>query len=544
MQKALTISLVSTMISTALMAQTPTLIKDINTKGLGNTSSFAGQVRSNYFLPMKNDKTFFFANLTDSPYEDEAFVTDGTAAGTSMLGKNLYAQLSGHTQLYDAKNNRVYFTSRENIYSTAKANTEVWLTDGTAAGTKILKDFSGTESSNPELYAVIDGKLFFKNYQYASAKGFYVSDGTDAGTVLLTDKEVFRAVAFKGKMYMSVAVTTFDNELWESDGTVAGTKKLWASPNGSIGSVFATTNNLYLQADGFLTHFNLSTKAATKILDTQKLGSISYGGVVTMGGKDYFLTSTYSFGPATLKNMLYVTDGTIAGTKPIKELPNYLEQAVIVAAEKFIAFAAQDAQKETELWLSDGTAAGTISIDLNKDTESFPRDLCRAGNRIYFSADYKDAAGKAYGRELMITDGTAAGTKLALDINPTKGSDVKAITYTTYKGKPNLLFYASPNDQLGLEPHRMDISLVTPSIEILTESNLFSVYPNPSQGTSTLKLTTTENATLRIFDISGKLLQTQTIAAQNTTLNLSKGINILQLTDNQGNTQVKKVVVE
>ena len=27
-------------------AQTPTLIKDINTKGLGNTSSFAGQVRS------------------------------------------------------------------------------------------------------------------------------------------------------------------------------------------------------------------------------------------------------------------------------------------------------------------------------------------------------------------------------------------------------------------------------------------------------------------------------------------------------------------
>ena len=144
----------------------------------------------------------------------------------------------------------------------------------------------------------------------------------------------------------------------------------------------------------------------------------------------------------------------------------------------------------------------------------------------------------------MITDGTAAGTKLALDINPTKGSDVKAITYTTYKGKPNLLFYASPNDQLGLEPHRMDISLVTPSIETLKESNLFSVYPNPSQGTSTLKLTTTENATLRIFDISGKLLQTQTIAAQNTTLNLSKGINILQLTDNQGNTQVKKVVVE
>jgi ELWxxDGT repeat protein len=61
------------------------------------------------------------------------------------------------------------------------------------------------------------------------------------------------------------------------------------------------------------------------------------------------------------------------------------------------------------LWKSDGTTAGTVEVA----TVPGPQNLKAVGNTLYFSA-----AEPKTGRELWVSDGTAAGTRLLRDINP------------------------------------------------------------------------------------------------------------------------------
>ena len=71
-----------------------------------------------------------------------------------------------------------------------------------------------------------------------------------------------------------------------------------------------------------------------------------------------------------------------------------------------------------ELWKSDGTAAGTVLV---KDivttsyyygSSSYPSGLTAVGGTLFFTAVTRDT-----GTELWKSDGTAAGTVLVKDIN-------------------------------------------------------------------------------------------------------------------------------
>jgi heat shock protein HslJ len=79
--------------------------------------------------------------------------------------------------------------------------------------------------------------------------------------------------------------------------------------------------------------------------------------------------------------------------------------------------------------------------------------------------------------------------------------------------------------------------------------NVFTVYPNPAKNELFLSSTnTTENLTLKIFNIGGKLLSTQNIALQEqTSLDVSQlvsGIYFLNIEDERGNTATKKFIKE
>jgi ELWxxDGT repeat protein len=78
-------------------------------------------------------------------------------------------------------------------------------------------------------------------------------------------------------------------------------------------------------------------------------------------------------------------------------------------------FAAGDARDGVELWHTDGTAAGTkIVVDLVPGpTDSNPRSITTFGESAYFLASTPEL-----GDELWKTDGTAAGTSLVADLVP------------------------------------------------------------------------------------------------------------------------------
>ena len=100
----------------------------------------------------------------------------------------------------------------------------------------------------------------------------------------------------------------------------------------------------------------------------------------------------------------------------------------LTALGNTLYFSANDGVNGTELWKSDGTAAGTVLVkDIfpSVSWSSSPRYLTAVGNTLFFSAN--DGVN---GEELWRSDGTAAGTVLVKDIFPgSSNSSPVSLTY-------------------------------------------------------------------------------------------------------------------
>jgi ELWxxDGT repeat protein len=120
---------------------------------------------------------------------------------------------------------------------TSTSGTELWRTDGTAAGTVLVKDLtSGAASTRFGPFAQVGPRAFFVVDDRtagadAAAQQVWVSDGTAKGTRrLVTFAGVAAAgaprqfVGFGGDTYFAVGA-----QMWRSDGTAAGTGRVFAS---------------------------------------------------------------------------------------------------------------------------------------------------------------------------------------------------------------------------------------------------------------------------------------------------------------------------
>src|SRR5205823_5340636 len=130
-----------------------------------------------------------------------------------------------------------------------------WSTDG-ATGTKRIGHFDGTSGTVSMEHKVdYNGKLAFRvDYHTAFASTppyaeIWLSDGTAAGTMLINDAgpEIVNVGAIAtagGSLYFTANNNT---ELWKSDGTFAGTAKVTTAPPSSTfeGEFVASGNNLY-----------------------------------------------------------------------------------------------------------------------------------------------------------------------------------------------------------------------------------------------------------------------------------------------------------
>lgn len=117
---------------------------------------------------------------------------------------------------------------------------ELWRTDGTSAGTYLLKDIrAGALGSTPSYLTQFSSRVYFQANDGILGAELWVSDGTSAGTVMLVDlatgaisgRPSFLTVLTLGSA-TSLVFSAQDerdqkSEFWESDGTFAGTTKLF-----------------------------------------------------------------------------------------------------------------------------------------------------------------------------------------------------------------------------------------------------------------------------------------------------------------------------
>jgi ELWxxDGT repeat protein len=323
---------------------------------------------------------------------------------------------------------RVFFTADDGVHGR-----ELWRSDGTRAGTVLVKDItSGVAASYPPSDLTdVRGTLFLVADDGVHGQQLWKSDGTRTGTVPLTDLKppalggCCSAVAAVGaRLYFTLPTSL---QLWRSDGTRAGTVLVKDMNSSTCGGVDVPYMDYLTDLRGTL-FFNFNcdgglggdelwrsdgTRAGTVPVDNGLiLGGYANPDLIDAGGTLYFaFNNGFDPGPE-----LWRSDGTSAGTGLVRELYRSGDgPAALTNVGGRVFFTADDGVHPSQLWRSNGTRAGTVPLTKNTvGVSSYPAAV---GRRAFFAA-----GDGVHGKELWRSDGSPDGTMLVKDIKPGVGS--------------------------------------------------------------------------------------------------------------------------
>ena len=273
---------------------------------------------------------------------------------------------------------------------------ELWKSDGTEAGTVLVKDIQPrVGSSAPESFFSFGGTLFFSADDGEHGQELWKSDGTEAGTVLVKDLAPGPAGSSPTGIVNADGTVFFmaDGSLWRSDGTEGGT----------------------VLVDGpFLFSTSLQSIGATVFWAQHQGGFVS----------------------------LMKSDGPAQGTEVVAD---FLSISEITEFDGFLFLSADDGTG-SELWKSDGTEKVLVR-DINPAGGSSPRFFFDFDGTLMFSAD-----DGTFGTELWASDGTETGTAMVRDIQPGAHSSVPH----GFASMGGVLFFVADNGSTGPELWRSD----------------------------------------------------------------------------------------
>jgi ELWxxDGT repeat protein len=316
-----------------------------------------------------------------------------------------------------ALGNQLLFGARFGSTFFNRIDVELWRSDGTRHGTVNVENLDPKEittnlhhtcvgeSSSPGPGVVVVGRLVFAANDGKHGRELWSSDGTVAGTRIVRDINPARIpnqpdfdgcdvrteiglasnpdslVAFHGGVLFAAEDQPAGRELWWSDGTWQGTRRVKDLVPGPQGSA---PRELTLFRDAI-----------------------------------YFFATSPTGGDA-----LWRSDGTRPGTVLVDDLtvggtPSWARS--LTAAGDHLFFSVYNEATGAELWASQGTAASTVLVaDLRPGRAgSSPQQLTALGNVLVFAA-----TDGVHGLEPWRSDGTAAGTRPLGDIRP--GLDASA----------------------------------------------------------------------------------------------------------------------
>ncbi|MDP9403480.1 MAG: hyalin [Actinomycetota bacterium] len=434
------------------------LVKDIRSGPLGS--------RPQSFTDV-NGTIFFVAN--DDTNGTELWKSDGTAAGTTLVKDiNRGSNGSSPSALTNVKGTLVkgtlFFAAND-----ATTGTELWKSDGTAAGTTLVKDINpGSNGSSPAALTNVNGTLFFAADDGTFGTELWKSDGTAAGTTLV--KDVFPGpfpslprdlTNLNGTLFFSTNDGAFGRELWKSDGTVLGTTLVKdinpGVPDSDPRSLTNVDGTLFFRAVGALWKSDGTEAGTTRVKDINPSGQSNLKDLTNVNGTLFFVANDGTNGQE-----LWRSDGTAAGTSLVKDInPGSTEPGpyALTNVSGVLFFGAFTGGVGDELWKSDGTAAGTSLVkDINPGSRgSNPSALTNLGGTLFFAA-----AEGAAGAELWKSDGTAAGTSLVNDIKPgSSGSFPSALANVD-----GTLFFAADDGTHGAELWRAAPDMSPPETTI------------------------------------------------------------------------------
>lgn len=396
-----------------------------------------------------NEKIFFTAfNAPKATNFADVWVSDGTAEGTHVVddiwidwdyfcdGCEFY--YSGPRDLMVVPSNgnlpdRVVFSAIKAIANTGDQGfpkgEELWISDGTQAGTRMLANIEPETSS------------------FGSSNEYCCAD---------FDGSIPRDMVLKGSQIWFTAQTeSYGRELYRFNLQLGGGLFLVKDINSGVETsnpLYLThgSGGLYLSADDGVTgqelHFSLGDAFTTNLVKDIWPGTDNSSNpwhFTKFGSKLVFSADDGENG-----RELWITDNTEAGTYMIKDInpgnnssnPSGFYGGSMASSANDegrdnpdmevyngeVYFIADDGVHGKELWKTDGTEEGTVMVkDIAQGNNSsiwFTGGLpVKEWTTVHQGMLYFVADDFIHGPELWRTDGTSAGTQMVVDFN--NGSD-------------------------------------------------------------------------------------------------------------------------
>jgi ELWxxDGT repeat protein len=256
-----------------------------------------------------------FCFIRDSRDNLELWVSDGTLAGTSKL------RVIGDAERVDpqllAAGPYVFFGSSSSG-SEPIEGTKLWRTDGTLAGTVKVADIRpGRVTIEPDLLRTLDNRVLLTAHD-GSGYGLWASDGTAAGTQKLLDgfpalSRNLNDVARVGKrlFFFGPGPVAGAARPWVTDGTPSGTHAI----DGVLPDRDLNKNHMMVAMNGRVYFNALFTGVGEEIWRTDATGSSAtrvanvgasmIHGLAAFNGAVYF--SDWRFGNGTGKTRIFRT---------------------------------------------------------------------------------------------------------------------------------------------------------------------------------------------------------------------------------------------
>ena len=375
----------------------------------------------------------------------------------AKIRKQLFASMSLVTILKDIKTSfeggsfdsypswltnfdgQIFFSAVDN-----SGESELWSTDGTESGTRLISNIAGIQSGNPKELTSDKYVLTYSAFTPENGRElWYTSSGTYFsglyGDIYTGSSSSFpkNIIHWFHSPVFSAKDTDGLRYLWRSDIDIDKLSEDHILPAESLVTVF--NNDIYFvgnfQGEGDAL-WKYDGSIFTEVFDYYPNSDqdTHFSEIQPSGDLLYFTAGSYD-------DQLFATDGNPDNTRPIQiseSTDRYISGANnLIDVEGTLYFAASTSYGN-DLWKFDGSGDGAVLIDPTNREEGINRakHLTLVDNKLFYEGTY------LFDTELYMFDIDSGTTSLVKDIN-TSGDALNRIDNTLTKFNNRLLFVAT-----------------------------------------------------------------------------------------------------
>ena len=226
----------------------------------------------------------------------------------------------------------------------------------------LLKDLNnGLASGSPRGMTTVGNTVYFSADDVVHGRELWKTTGTDASTVLVKDITINGSsnpanfCNVNGTVFFTVTTDDNEHQLWKTDGTASGTRfvsDIWLlDESSSFAQLTACNGKLFFR---------------------------SYIGSIPIGGGD----------PLSVDLKLYVSDGTIAGTKILVDTLSVPQNLTAVGTTLFLSGISPNCPRGNQLLKVVGETISVVKpLQFLNETEfDLPANFINVNGILYFSA--------------------------------------------------------------------------------------------------------------------------------------------------------------